>query len=73
MKKLIGLIVSIAFICALAYWYLSLGKKAAVETKSYMETSKGQIDDSKKAMEDLNKATEESKKAVEQAVGGTGK
>lgn len=66
MNKLISLIVAIALICALAFWYLSLGKKAAVETKSYMETSKGQIDDAKKAMEDLNKATEESRKAVEQ-------
>lgn len=69
MKKLIGLIAGIALICALAFWYLSLGKKAAVETKSYMETSKGQIDDAKKAVEDLNKATDESRKAVEQAVG----
>lgn len=69
MKKLISLIAAIALIFALAFWYLSLGKKAAVETKSYMETSKGQIDDAKKAMEDLNKAAEEEKKAVEKAVG----
>lgn len=73
MKKLIGLIVSIAIICALAFWYLSLGKKAAVETKAYMESSKSQIDDAKKSMEDLNKATEESRKAIEQMGGGTGK
>jgi hypothetical protein len=69
MKRIISLIASIAVIGALAFWYLSLGKKAAVESKVYMEDAKGRIDDAKKAMEDLNKAAEESKKAIEQAVG----
>jgi hypothetical protein len=69
MIKTIGLIVSVALIGVLAFWYLSLGQKAAVETASYMETSNGQIDDAKKAVEDLNKVAEQEKKAVEQAVG----
>lgn len=66
MKKILSLIAAVAFISALAFWYLSLGKKAAVESKAYMEDSKGQIDDAKKNMDDLNKAAEESKKAIEQ-------
>jgi len=66
MKKLIGLIVVLALLTALASWYLFLGKKAAVESKTYMEDSKATIDDAKRDMESLEKSQEESRKAIEQ-------
>ena len=73
MKKIIGSIIVAAMLGGLAYWYLALGKKAAVESKSYMETSQGTIDNAKKSMEDLEKSQEESRKAIEQIGGGSGK
>jgi hypothetical protein len=73
MKKIIGIILAVALLCGLAYWYLALGKKAAVESKVYMETSKTEIDDAKKSMEDLEKSQEESRKAIEQMGGGAGR
>lgn len=73
MKKPLSFIVAAALVCALAYWYLSLGKKAAVEGQAVMENAQGTIDNAKKSMDDLNKSMEESRKAIEKMGGGTGK
>jgi hypothetical protein len=70
MKKLLGIIIATAVICALAYWYLSLGKKTVVESKAVMENAQSTIGDAKKSVENLNKSMEESRKAIKEMGGG---
>jgi hypothetical protein len=69
MKKFAGIIFAIAFIVVAVFFYLKIGKKGAVETKTYIENSAGYINDAQKSMDALNKSVEDGKKAADKMLG----
>jgi hypothetical protein len=55
MKKITGLIIVAIVICAFAYWYLQLGKKAVIEGKTVIENAQDNIGRAQKSLDDIQK------------------
>jgi hypothetical protein len=69
MKKGIGILIAVAIIALLAFWYLHIGQKVGNAATDVMKESQGQVDNAKQAVEEMNKSTRETEKALEQMTG----
>jgi Sec-independent protein translocase protein TatA len=72
MKKVIGILVTIAILALIVFGYLRIGQKAGTTATEVMKESQGQVDNAKQAVEELNKSTQATDKALEQVTGKKG-
>jgi hypothetical protein len=66
MKKSISFIIVAVVICALAFWYVQLGKKAVLTGKAVIENQQENIGNAKKAVDQVNNKSKELEQEIDQ-------